>query len=246
MTDLSVILPSYKGASQLKQSLPALQQWLGTLGKITEVIVVDDGSADNGATEQVVKEAGCTFIGLPQNLGKGGAVRAGMRAASGKIRLFTDADVPFDEKSMALFIEYLENKEFHIAIGDRTLEASKYFTEISGARKLGSGIFTFLVGRFVTTGLHDTQCGLKGFRAEIADDLFGVSKLNSFAFDVELLYIALKRNYDIKRLPVVFKSSHDESSVSLLKHAPGMMLDLFRIKWNHITGKYNRRTSSHQ
>jgi dolichyl-phosphate beta-glucosyltransferase len=243
VTDLSFVLPSYKGAAQLEQSLPLLQQWLGTLGKTWEIIVVDDGSADGGATENVVKRAGCMFVGLPANMGKGGAVRAGMREAKGRLRLFTDADVPFDEASMQRFVEYLDEKQFHIVIGDRTLESSRYFSEISGARKLGSGIFTFLVGRFVTTGLHDTQCGLKGFRAEIADDLFDVSRLNSFAFDVELLYIALKRNYDIKRLPVVFKSNHDESSVSLLKHAPGMLLDLFRIKWNHITGKYNRRTA---
>jgi dolichyl-phosphate beta-glucosyltransferase len=243
VTDISFVLPSYKGAAQLEQSLPLLRQWLDTLGKTWEIIVVDDGSGDDGATERVVKNAGCRFIGLPQNMGKGGAVRAGMREARGSLRLFTDADVPFDEASMKRFVEYLDDKQFHIVIGDRTLEASRYFTEISGARKLGSGIFTFFVGRFVTTGLHDTQCGLKGFRAEIADDLFGVSRLNSFAFDVELLYIALKRNYDIKRLPVVFKSSHDESSVSLLKHAPGMLLDLFRIKWNHLTGKYNRRTA---
>jgi len=243
VTDISFVLPSYKGAAQLEQSLPLLQQWLNSLGKTWEIIVVDDGSEDGGATEDVVKRAGCKFIGLPKNMGKGGAVRAGMREAKGILRLFTDSDVPFDEASMERFIQYLEEKQFHIVIGDRTLETSRYFTEISGARKLGSGIFTFFVGRFVTTGLHDTQCGLKGFRAEIADDLFGVSRLNSFAFDVELLYIALKRNYDIKRLPVVFKSSHDESSVSLLKHAPGMLVDLFRIKWNHLTGKYNKRTT---
>jgi dolichyl-phosphate beta-glucosyltransferase len=243
VTDISFVLPAYKGAAQLEQSLPLLQQWLNSLGKTWEVIVVDDGSKDGGATEQVVNRAGCKFIGLPQNMGKGGAVRAGMREAKGRLRMFTDADVPFDEDSMHRFIHYLDEKQFHIVIGDRTLETSRYFTEISGARKLGSGIFTFFVGRFVTTGLHDTQCGLKGFRAEIADDIFGVSRINSFAFDVELLYIALKRNYDIKRLPVVFKSSHDESSVSLLKHAPGMLLDLFRIKWNHLTGKYNKRTT---
>jgi dolichyl-phosphate beta-glucosyltransferase len=240
VTELSFVLPSYKGAAQLEQALPALQDWLKRLGKTAEIIVVDDGSGDNGATERVVSAAGCKFIGLPKNMGKGGAVRAGMRAATGRFRLFTDADVPFDEMSMELFVQYLSEKEYDIVIGDRTLEASRYFTEISGARKLGSGIFTFFVGRFVTTGLHDTQCGLKGFRASIADDLFGVSKLNSFAFDVELLYIALKRNYDIKRLPVVFKSTHDQSSVSLLKHAPGMLLDLFRIKWNHIRGHYKR------
>jgi dolichyl-phosphate beta-glucosyltransferase len=243
---ISFVLPSFKGAAQLQNCLPGLLAWLTATGKTFEVIVVDDGSGDQGATEQVVLAAGCQFIGLPKNLGKGGAVRAGMRVATGRYRFFTDADVPFEEASMALFLHYLEEKEYHIVIGDRTLSESRYFTVISGARKFGSGLFTFFVGRFVTTGLHDTQCGLKGFRADVADDLFGVSRLTSFAFDVEVLYIALKRNYDIKRLPVVFRSSHDQSSVSLMRHAPGMLLDLFRIKWNNIRGYYHRKITNHE
>jgi dolichyl-phosphate beta-glucosyltransferase len=121
------------------------------------------------------------------------------------------------------------------------LPESKYFSKIKGARKLGSSIFTFFVGRFITTGFSDTQCGIKGFRGKVADDLFSVAKLNGFAFDVEILYIALKRNYDIKRLPVHFRSTHDDSSVSLMRHAPGMLVDLFRIKWNHIRGRYNSK-----
>lgn len=240
MIDISFVLPCYNAADHLEQSLPILQTWLRQLGRSFEIIVVDDGSADAMATERIVQAAGCKFIGLSSNMGKGGAVRAGMRAAVGRFRIFTDADVPFDEASMERFIRYLDEKEYDVVIGDRTLEASRYFSEISGVRKIGSGLFTFFVGRFVTTGLHDTQCGLKGFSGKVADDLFAVSRLNGFAFDVELLYISLKRNYDIKRLPVVFRSSHDQSSVSLLRHAPGMLVDLFRIKWNHVRGRYNK------
>jgi dolichyl-phosphate beta-glucosyltransferase len=101
-------------------------------------------------------------------------------------------------------------------------------------------VFTFFVGRFVTTGFSDTQCGIKGFTAAAAEDLFSVTSVQGFAFDVEVLYVALKRNYDIKRLPVSFRSTHDRSSVTLTKHAPEMLLDLFRIKWNHLRGRYAR------
>jgi dolichyl-phosphate beta-glucosyltransferase len=235
---LSIVLPSYKSADTLRVQLPGFVQWLKEKNLDYELIVVDDGSGDNGTTEKTAKENGCVFIGLPKNLGKGGAVRAGMRVATGDIRMFTDADIPFEFESVERFVHYIREKEFEIAIGDRRLPGSLYFTEIKGARKLGSRIFTFMVGRFVTTGLFDTQCGIKAFSKKAAEDLFGVARLNSFAFDVELLYIALKRNYDIKRLPVRFRSNHDDSSVSLLKHAPGMLLDLFRIKLNHMCGRY--------
>lgn len=207
----------------------------------SEVIVVDDGSNDNGATEKVAKENGCIFLQQEINKGKGAAVRRGMLAAKGDYRIFTDADIPFEFEAIENFLHYISDKEFDIAIGDRRLPESNYFSKIKGARKVGSNIFTFFVGRFITTGFSDTQCGIKGFKGKVADDLFSVARLNGFAFDVEILYIALKRNYDIKRLPVHFRSNHDDSSVSLMRHAPGMLMDLFRIKWNHLRGNYNSK-----
>ncbi|CAN5150007.1 glycosyltransferase family 2 protein [soil metagenome] len=236
--NLSIVLPSYKSADLLKMQLPDFIAWLKMKEWTTEIIIVDDGSEDNGATENVAKENGCKFIQQEINKGKGAAVRRGMLEAKGEYRIFTDADIPFEYEAIELFLHYVRDKEFDIAIGDRRLPESKYFSEIKGARKMGSDIFTFFVGRFITTGFSDTQCGIKAFKGKVADDLFSVATVNGFAFDVEILYIALKRNYDIKRLPVHFRSSHDGSSVSLMKHAPGMLMDLFKVKMNHMRGKY--------
>jgi dolichyl-phosphate beta-glucosyltransferase len=208
------------------------------------VIVVDDGSGDNGATEEAAKENGCVFIGLAQNRGKGGAVRAGMQVAQGQCRLFTDADIPFEFEAVERFVHYVKDKEVDIAIGDRRLPESSYFRQIAGVRRLGSNLFAFVVERLLTTGRIDTQCGIKAVSGRAADDLFAVARLNSFAFDVEILYIALQRNYDIKRLPVRFRGGRDRSSVRLMRHAPGMLLDLFRIKWNHMVGRYAPRDTN--
>jgi dolichyl-phosphate beta-glucosyltransferase len=243
-TTLSIVIPSYRNADVLRSELPRLLDWLTARKVSHEVIVVDDGSDDHGATERVAAEARCRFIGLPTNSGKGAAVRAGMKAATGQYRLFTDADIPFELDAIDRFLVYLRDKEFDIVIGDRRLQESRYFSRITGMRRLASEIFTFFVGRFVTTGFSDTQCGIKGFSAPVADDLFSVTRVSGFAFDVEVLYVALKRNYDIKRLPVHFRSNHDDSSVSLMKHAPGMLVDLFRIKGNHLRGRYERKNPS--
>ena len=81
---------------------------------------------------------------------------------------------------------------------------------------------------------------MKGFKASVANDLFTLSKINGFAFDVELLYISLKRNYDIKRLPVVLRCQ-EGTTVSVLRHGIGMLIDLYKIKWNHIRGRYNKQ-----
>lgn len=237
---ISIILPSYKSASTLRNQVPGFLSWLKEKQWVYEIIVVDDGSGDEGETEKAAGELGCIFLKNDINLGKGAAVRKGMLAAKGEFRLFTDADVPFDYEAIERFVYYLDFKEFNMVVGDRTLPGSTYFTEISQSRKWGSNVFSFFVGRLVTSGHFDTQCGLKGFRAETAMDIFSVNRIDGFAMDVELLYIALKRNYDIKRLPVTLRCQ-EGSSVRVLRHGIGMVMDLFRIKWNHVRGRYNRK-----
>ena len=239
---LSVIVPAYKGADVLRNNVPGLIAYFNKNNLSFEIIIVDDGSDDNGATKTVAQELNCVFAANEKNSGKGAAVRKGMLLAKGDFRIFTDVDIPFEYDAFDRFLEYLDEKEFDVVVGDRTLKGSSYFTEIPWIRKVGSNIFSFIVGRFVAGGHFDTQCGMKGFRADVAEDLFGVARINGFAFDVELLYISLKRNYDIKRLPVVLRCQ-EGSSVSVLRHGFGMLIDLFIIKWNHIRKKYKKRNA---
>lgn len=214
--------------------------YLNQKGYGYEVLLVDDGSSNPADTEKVAQDLNIRFVGLPKNQGKGGAVKAGMLEAKGQFRIFTDVDIPFEYENFDLFLKYLDEKEFQMVVGDRTLPESKYFTEISKLRKFGSNIFSFIVGRFVVGGHFDTQCGMKGFREDVAEDIFGLSRIPSFAFDVEVLYIALKRNYDIKRLPVQLRMQ-EGSSVRVVSHGLGMVIDLFRIKGNQLRGKYVKK-----
>ncbi len=179
---LSIILPSYKGSSLLANNLPLLIEYLGKKDLQNEILIVDDGSNDNGDTKNVAEKSGCIYLENVPNMGKGAAVRKGMAYAKGEFRIFTDADIPFEFEAFDRFLRYLDFKEFDIVIGDRTLPESTYFDEISKTRKFSSNLFSFLVGRFVTGGMFDTQCGMKGFRAAIADDLFSVNRINGFAF----------------------------------------------------------------
>jgi len=240
MSKISIIIPSYRSAKALENNLPYLMNFLQESGKDAEVLVVDDGSQDEGATQKVVEQNKCIYLRYPENKGKGNAVRYGMKHAQGEICIFTDADIPFEPEAIDSILHYIEFKEYHLVIGDRGLEESDYFNKISNHRRFGSGIFTFIVGRFITTGISDTQCGLKGFRKDVAEDLFGVSMINGFTFDVELIYISLKRNYDIKKIPVSLRSQ-EGNSVSVLKHGFGMLLDLFIIKLNHLRGFYKNQ-----
>jgi dolichyl-phosphate beta-glucosyltransferase len=234
---LSVIVPSYKSAGILRKNLPVLISYLASQDYSFEVIVVDDGSNDQGATETVCHEMNCTFRRNEKNLGKGAAVRTGMKAAQGLFRIFTDADIPYKLDAIGTMLRYLDFKEFQLVIGDRNLQGSSYLTEIPVLRKITSIFFTRFVGTIVTANFFDTQCGLKGFRGEVADFIFKYTRINGFAFDVELLYIALKQNFEIKRIPVRL-NNQEKSTVRVLHHGIRMFFDLFRIKWNNIRGYY--------
>ncbi len=235
---LSIILPSYKGSSILKNQLPGFIEFLSSYNLKHEIIIVNDGSNDSGQTRKVAADIGCIYLEHEKNLGKGASVRKGVLKAKGDYICFTDVDIPFSFDDYLKFYDHLKN--FDIVVGDRTLPESTYFSEISYTRKLGSDLFSAIVSKLFTNGLHDTQCGMKAFRRDVALDLFSIAKVNRFAFDVELISIAVKRNYTVKRLPVIFRCN-ESKSVKVVKHGIGMLFDLVRIQFNHIIGKYRKR-----
>lgn len=240
---LSLVLPSFKSADVIERRVPDLMRYLDRLGLAYEIVVVDDGSDDGGRTAAVAEKLGARCVALPKNRGKGAAVRAGMLAARGAYRIFTDADVPYGHEIIEKMLWYLDVKEFHVVAGDRTLDGSSYYAKVSALRNAASHLYSGFVGRFTVGGWYDTQCGIKGFRAAVAEDLFGVARIDRFAFDVELFYVALKRNYDIKRVPVTLECN-DTSSVNVLSDGLVMVRDVGTIWLNQLRGRYRQRVRS--
>ncbi len=233
---LSVIIPCYNDLELLQQNLPVLQNYLQQQSYSSEIIIVDDGSKTD-ALKNFASANHTLYIRSEKNEGKGAAVKKGMLAANGQYRIFTDADIPYDLSAIETILVYLDKKDMAMVAGDRTLAASEYYGKISQNRELGSKLFRFIAGRFVTGGIHDTQCGIKGFNAKTAQELFSRSRIKGFAFDAEIYYLALKRNLDIKKIPVSLRSNEGKS-VKLLKHGLGMIVDLFAIVGNFYSGSY--------
>jgi dolichyl-phosphate beta-glucosyltransferase len=235
--DLSVVLPCYRAAALARRSVAALAHDLEAAGFDWEVVVVDDGGGDFDPAEWS-DHPRVSLIRLPANQGKGAAVRAGMLAARGHVRIFTDVDLPFGTDLLPVIAAYLRDRDFHVVIGDRTLPGSSYHLRTAWPRRFASGLFTAFVGTIVTGGFFDTQCGLKGVRGDVADALFPLLRVDRFAFDVELVYVALKHRLDIKRVPVRLLHN-DTSSVRLLRDSVRGFVDVFRIKLQQLRGAYD-------
>jgi len=259
---LSLIIPAYNEAGRISASLEKIFAYLDSQNYEAEVIVVDDGSPDHSVTvirdafskynpdtsplERTSLVGPTSLVGrtlsppvqarlieLGTNAGKGGAVQAGMLAATGTIRIFTDADLstPIHEVEKVIFA--IENERYDVVIGSRALEGRKLVkVHQPWYREMMGRFFNLLVQVFVLKGIKDTQCGFKGFRAEAAEKIFRQQKVMGFSFDVELLYLAKKSGYKIKEVAVEWYND-ERTTVGALSDSAQMFFELLRIRGLH-------------
>ena len=234
---LSVIIPVLDGADFVGDSLAALDTFLDHRLQDSEIIVVDDGSTD--ATRTVVSACRLDrvrLVSLDRHRGKLAAVREGMAFARGACRVFTDADLPYDLEALPYLAALVVDQGFHLAVGDRTLPDSDA-TPAALPRRVATRVFSFCVRMLVTGELYDTQCGLKAFRGDVADALFQLTTDGGFSGDVEILYIALKHNLAIRRIPVRLRRSAP-STVRLGRHALPMVVKILGLRRRWMIGAY--------
>jgi dolichyl-phosphate beta-glucosyltransferase len=202
---LSLVIPAYNEGGRLDDGVARLRVAIAA-GAIdpetTEFIVVDDGSTDD-----TTARAGPLFAAFPHvqlirladNHGKGGAVRAGIAAATAPIIAFADADMAINPEQTPQFVRALAAAD--LAIGSRAASGASV-NRSSLHRSLMNRAFNRLVNLLTNVGLDDTQCGFKAFRAPVAKLLFHCSVTDRFAFDVEILSLARRFGLVIAEVPV--------------------------------------------
>jgi len=201
-----------------------------------EILVVDDGSRPEEVPTQADLPPDVVLVRHPTNVGKGGAVRTGVLAARGAFMIFTDSDLPFSLAPIPTTLAWLRD-DADVVIGDRLLPESKCEVDVTMMRRLSSAIFTFMVRRVVGIDFRDTQCGYKGYRADVGRRIFERLEVTSFAFDVEVIVRALRSGYRVRRQPLHLVHNED-TSVRLSRHAPQMIADMARIGWRARMGRY--------
>ena len=234
---LSIVIPAYNEETRLPQSLAAVVDFLGAQNFESEVLVVDDGSNDR--TPEIVKEfsAKYPFIQLlqPGRGGKGHAVKAGMLQIKGEYAFLCDADLAMPISELPKFLPPQQNG-YKIAIGSREGEGAVRYNE-PPYRHLMGRVFNWLVKIMAVRGFEDTQCGFKCFHSSVVDDLFQKQTIDGFGFDVEVLYVAQKRNYKIIEIPINWYYQ-SESKVHPVKDTIRMVRDMLAVRRNDRKGLY--------
>lgn len=231
---LSIVIPAYNEQARLPRTILETIHWCTSRNLDFELIIADDGSEDQTlalvrlfeASEVRVRSLACP------HMGKGAAVRLGMLNAKGRFILFMDADGATPMSEIPKLLQALE-KGHDVAIGSRFVQDSEEVeVKTSFHRRIIGRCFALFVNFLALGGIGDTQCGFKMFRREAAMAIFSRQKIDGFAFDVEILFIARRLSLTIAEIPVNW-ISQSGSKVNLIKDSIGMLWDISQIRWLH-------------
>jgi dolichyl-phosphate beta-glucosyltransferase len=249
---VTIVLPAYNEASRIE---PALAELLGYLrrggrpragGRSSDelgrwdVLVVDDGSTDGtAAIVEALPEAAAAPGEEPRlrvlregHKGKGGAVAAGILAATGDLVIFADADMATPPDQLPLLTAALEHHD--VALGSRIHPdgSDRRASQPLHRRWLGR-VYRLFAGAWVTGDVPDTQCGFKGFRREVGRDLFSRQRTTGIVFDAEIIHLARRRGYSITTIPVMWHDVRGSRMRVRPELAVRVAWDLLRIPLLH-------------
>jgi len=245
MTKISIVVPTYNEEKRIEKTIEKITTFFKNSGEDFEIIVSDDGSTDK--TLEIVKSFQKIYPNLilleGKHKGKGLTVKSGMEKATGKIILFTDADLatPISEfEKLAGIFEAGAD----IVIGSRGVKREG----APAIRWIMAWGLNFLAKIFLGLKFADTQCGFKAFRKQALAKI--LPKLRIYkegrqikgarvtaSFDLELLYLAKKAKFKIREVRVSWEHKASKAVRPAIESVV-TLLDIFKIRINNLLGRY--------
>jgi glycosyltransferase involved in cell wall biosynthesis len=240
--DLSIVVPAYNEEHRIAPTLARLSAFLTNQPMRWEIVVVDDGSRD--ATCAVVEAAMAQIPNLrlvrqTPNRGKGAAVRLGMREARGQIRVMSDADGSMPPEQLPRLLAPILSCRADISIGSRYADGAHASVKQPWYRVAWSRLANRVIQRSLVPGVRDTQCGFKAFTAEAARALFGVGRIDGWAFDLEILALARRTGFAIAEVGVEWIDDR-RSRVNPLQDMWKVVRETLTIRKNLRRGVYRQ------
>ena len=234
---LSVVIPAYREEDRIAETVDRVRAELTPEvgeGQL-EIVVVDDGSGD-GTSERARLAGADQVVTLEQNSGKGAAVRAGVMVTTGRTVAFTDADLAYAPAQMARLMTLVEDG-WDVAVGSRKHTETSTLVKARRVREVGGRIVNVLTSIVLLGQYRDTQCGLKAFRSDVARLIFERSRVDGFAFDVEVFHLVERYRLTLAEVPVEVVNS-TRSTVHVVRDAVRLVRDLFGVRAAGRAGKY--------
>jgi glycosyltransferase involved in cell wall biosynthesis len=226
---ISVVAPAFDEERSVALLFEELQAALDPLGEPWEAIFVDDGSTDGtfaALTRLHAAHDNVRVVRLRRNFGKSAALAAGFEQAQGEVVVTIDADLQDDPAEIPRLLAKLD-EGFDLVSGWKTRRRDPL------TRRIPSRIFNRVTGRLSGLRLHDLNCGLKAYRAEVVKGLRIYGELHRF-----IPVLAHYRGFRVAELPVNHRPrEHGRSRYGMERYLRGF-LDLLTVTF---MGRYRHR-----
>jgi glycosyltransferase involved in cell wall biosynthesis len=237
---LSIVIPAFNEASRIELALDRVLAFVTERDLKSEILVVDDGSADS--TALIVQRYIAAHPGgrvqlhrMGQNRGKGAALRKGVIASRGSRVLVMDADLATPIEMLDRLWSALDEGA-EVAIGSRATSGSSIRRSQSALRVLFGRAGNLWIQALAVPGVHDTQCGFKLFDGEWGRRIWKMSREDRFGVDVEVLCLA-RRRFGLRIAEVGVSWEHRDGSKVRLKDYFDVFLKVPAIVWSVLRAK---------
>jgi glycosyltransferase involved in cell wall biosynthesis len=232
--EVTVVIPYFNPGARLRETLEEVVAALDTTSAVFEVVAVSDGSTD-GSSESVASVAPgvVRHVVLPEQMGKGAAVRAGLEHGRGTYQGFIDGDGDIPPDLLADFVAITRERHPDMVVGNKRHPASQVV--FPPGRRLTSWAYRRLVHLLFHLDVEDTQAGIKLLRRDVLDEVLPRLTEQGYALDLELLVAARCAGFrDVVEAPMRVRErlSSTISPVAVL----AMVGDTFRIWWRLRVG----------
>lgn len=231
--NISLIIPAYNEEKKIEKDIREVYKFFRQEKITAEVIVSTDGVTDK--TNLIVKKLQDEFSTLKlldekKRIGKGAAVKKGVKIAQGKYIIFADAGICVPFRFIKEGIKKIEAGS-DCAFGTRAIKKSLITRPQPMYRRIGSYIFGIIVRRIIKVpdNIKDTQCGFKIYKHDVAKKLFEEQRIEGFMFDIEIILLAKKHNYKMSQFPVEWKND-DDTKFNPVTGSVRNFKDLYTIK----------------
>jgi dolichyl-phosphate beta-glucosyltransferase len=228
--EVTILIPAFNEEARLGTTLDRVLAH-PTLTD-AQIVVIDDGSTDGTihvALDRLRHRVGAHILASPSNKGKGSAIRKGVVVAQGRKVIVLDADFATGLDAIDSMLARLDDTD--VVVGARRRSLGDASTEARPRATLPQA-FSGSARQLAGLPVSDPQCGFKGFRAEVSQDLFRRSMFDGYSVDVEILLIAEKLGLRIAEIPVLWQADAG-SKVRPVRAPLAMAMDLARVRYRH-------------
>jgi glycosyltransferase involved in cell wall biosynthesis len=203
-TKISVVIPAFNESETIGDLVLKVKQRYPDF----EIVVIDDGSEDN--TAEVATDAGARVFSHPYNIGNGAAIKSGIRAATGDILVFMDADGQHDPEDIAKMLEHMP--EFDMVVGARVKGS-----QASVGRGIGNNIYNWLGSYVSKFAIQDLTSGFRAVKADVARS-FVYLLPNTYSYPTTITLGVLRTGRSVKYIPITARPRRKGSSNIKLFH----------------------------